>query len=79
MVVHGAEFFGGSLNQIVDALVQQSMLMSRESIIYVVNVIVSKEPLPMCNTGQRFEQGNTPSHNRFFEGTNHGGNGRQSQ
>ncbi len=66
--MHGEEFFGGSLNQIVDALVQQSMLMGHESIDYVVKVGASEEPLLMCNAEQRFEQENTPSDNRISRG-----------
>ncbi len=66
--MHWEEFFRGSPNQIVDVLVQQSMLMGCESINYVVNVRVSDKPLLMCNSEQRFEKGNTPSHNRFLRG-----------
>ena len=66
--MHGEEFLGGSPNQIVDALVQQSILMGCESINCVVNFRVSEEPLLMCNAEQRFEKGNTLSHNRFSRG-----------
>ncbi len=61
--MHGEEFLGGSPNQIVDALVQQSILMGCESINCVVNVRFSEEPLLMCNTEQRFEKGNISSYN----------------
>ncbi len=66
--MHREEFFRSSLNQIVDALVQQSMLMGHESINYVVNARVSEEPLLMCNAEKRFEKGDTPSNNRFLMG-----------
>ncbi len=66
--MHGEEFLGGSPNQIVDALVQQSILMGCESINCVVNFRVSEEPLLMCNTEQRFEKGNISSYNRFLRG-----------